>query len=82
MVSEKLIQCTRDIHDRETQKLADYQNKIDLLNPTDILTRGFAVVSTADKKRVTSARELSENQKIIIRFADAKVDATINHIGK
>lgn len=74
------VQCTQNLHSAQQQKLDDFNNKIKLLDPSDVFGRGFASVSTLDKKRISSVKDLSIDQKIIVRLIDGSIEATVSNI--
>ena len=59
--------------------LSTYLAKIEALNPAKIMLRGFSVIEKNDKI-VKSVTELSENDNIIIKTNDGKLDCTVNKI--
>jgi len=53
------------------------QGKLESLNPTNVLKRGYSYVSGADGKAVESAASLNKGDVIGIVFADGKATGTI-----
>ena len=53
------------------------QGKLESLNPTNVLKRGYSYVSDADGKAVESASSLKKGDMIGIVFADGKATGTI-----
>ena len=53
------------------------QGKLESLNPTNVLKRGYSYVSGADGKAVESASSLKKGDVIGIVFADGKATGTI-----
>ena len=63
-----------------TRLQSDYKNmqgKLESLNPTNVLKRGYSYVSSADGKAVESASSLKKGDVIGIVFADGKATGTI-----
>lgn len=58
--------------------IREYAAKLTSLNPMSILARGYGAVSDAEGKVVTRASKLKRNEKIIVRFSDGVVKATVN----
>jgi exodeoxyribonuclease VII large subunit len=54
-------------------------NKITLLNPLNILEKGYSVVSK-DKEIIKSTKKLKENDEIIIKLYEGKLKALIKEI--
>ena len=82
--------------DRMTQRLLDAADRrrsdlrhrlelalrrLELLNPVQLLYRGFSVVEK-DGKTVSRAKELSPGDAVCITFADGKVDAVVENGAK
>lgn len=57
--------------------LESKRNQLILLNPLQLLERGYASVYTEDQKSITRASELKLNETVNIRFFDGKVKAKI-----
>ena len=57
--------------------LKTVQGKLDSLNPTNVLKRGYSYVSNADGKAVESAASLKKGDVIGIVFADGTAEGTI-----
>lgn len=63
-----------------TRLQSDYKNmqgKLESLNPTNVLKRGYSYVSSADGKAVESASSIKKGDVIGIVFADGKATGTI-----
>ena len=63
-----------------TRLQSDYKNmqgKLESLNPTNVLKRGYSYVSSADGKAVESASSLKKGDVIGIVFADGEATGTI-----
>ena len=63
-----------------TRLQSDYKNmqgKLESLNPTNVLKRGYSYVSSVDGKAVESASSLKKGDVIGIVFADGKATGTI-----
>jgi len=63
-----------------TKLQSDYKNmqgKLESLNPTNVLKRGYSYVSGADGKAVESASSLKKGDVIGIVFADGRATGTI-----
>lgn len=63
------------------QKLRLYEEKLETLNPEMILKRGFSIVYL-EEMLVKSYAQLSEGQKIKIKFGEGEITATVNSVIK
>lgn len=79
----KLSQINHEVNSRVQEIFKQKSNMLDVLtsvlskqNPLEILKKGYSVVET-NGKRISRASELTNNQKITIRFADGNVDAEV-----
>lgn len=79
----KLSQINHEVNSRVQEIIKQKSNMLDVLtsvlskqNPLEILKKGYSVVET-NGKRISRASELTNNQKITIRFADGNVDAEV-----
>jgi exodeoxyribonuclease VII large subunit len=64
----------------QRQQLVRLEQNLGHLNPLAVLTRGFALVENAQGEIVQSAKNLSTNDAVNIRFAEGEVSATVNYI--
>lgn len=55
--------------------------KLNLLNPLNILEQGYAVVQK-EKKQISSIKDISINDQIIVKLHDGDISANISHIKK
>lgn len=79
----KLSQINHEVNSRVQEIIKQKSNMLDVLtsvlskqNPLEILKKGYSVVET-NGKRISRVSELTNNQKITIRFADGNVDAEV-----
>lgn len=64
------------LRERE-QRLSFYLQQLDLLSPTAILKRGYALTYDQDKNMVKSTKQLSPGQLMYIQMSDGIVETTI-----
>ncbi|MBP1644568.1 MAG: exodeoxyribonuclease large subunit [Bacteroidetes bacterium] len=62
--------------ERETQTLANYQQVLKLLDPKNLLKRGYSISYLKDKI-ITSASELKKGDQLVTLFADGKIISTV-----
>ena len=54
-------------------------NKLELLNPLNILSKGYSVVSNNDKI-IKSIKDVNVGDKITIRLSEGNIDANVERI--
>ena len=67
------------ILDNNKHKYEIMINKLDLLSPLNILSKGYSVVSK-DDKIIKSTKDLKENDMLNIRMSEGKVNAIVKEI--
>ncbi|MEM6289609.1 MAG: exodeoxyribonuclease VII large subunit [Myxococcota bacterium] len=75
--SQRLARAGRAIGERGRLRLAKAAASLNALSPLSVLSRGYAVVSAADGKALTNAKDVSEGDAIAVRLAAGRVDATV-----
>ena len=53
---------------------------LDALSPLKVLSRGYAIVSSTDRKSIKSAGELIAGDKISLRFSDGGAECTVDNV--
>lgn len=71
-----ILPLTRRLIERQNHELDFLSERIRLLNPYDVLKRGYAMI-TKDKKIITSAKSVKNGDEIKIVMNDGELDATI-----
>ena len=74
--AERLHRAAKDRRMNARHRLELVLKRLELLNPVQILYRGFSVVEKAGKT-VTRAKELAAGDHLNITFADGKVSAVV-----
>ena len=75
-LSERLSLISKQLSKDSLTELNSLRQRLFSVNPSEILARGYTVTSK-DGKTVLSADDLSEGDKINIRFKDGTVGATV-----
>ena len=73
---ERLHHAAKDGRTNTRHRLELVLKRLELLNPVQILYRGFSVVEK-DGKTVTRSKELAADDLLTITFADGKVSAVV-----
>ena len=60
----------------QQQQLLLLSNKLHLLNPESILSRGYAIVKDTDSNIIKSKQQIRSHQTLIIKLADGSINAT------
>ena len=76
ILSAKLIAKGESLMASKEKELSEYKGSLFALDPASILQRGYSVVSRNDVT-VNSAEELSQGDKVKLRFKDGVVNAEI-----
>ena len=77
---EGVLDRMKDIVSGYEVRFSDAVSRIDALSPLKTISRGYAVV-TSGNKRICSARELTKGGKIDLRFADGSAECEVLKIG-
>jgi exodeoxyribonuclease VII large subunit len=75
-LKQQLVRETRNFIYREKEQVKLNENTIRLLNPENVLKRGFTL-TLKEGKIIKSAKQLHENDEIKTRFADGSVDSRV-----
>jgi exodeoxyribonuclease VII large subunit len=59
-------------------RLQGYERRLFSLNPTSVLARGFAIVSTPQGRLVKSVEQTREGDPLVVRLHDGRVDVQVN----
>ncbi len=81
MFSKEIASSVETIKQEKENKLLVLTNVISKLNPLEILKSGYAVVEKNGKK-ITSTKDASVGDEIVINLSDGKFDATVSKIRK
>jgi exodeoxyribonuclease VII large subunit len=81
ILSQRLKRWTRNYIDKKENKLQFLQEKVDLINPENILKRGYSIV-IHNKEVVTDANSLKLNKNIKIKFAKGYIESVVTKIEK
>ncbi len=66
----------------ELSNVKTYQEKLDSMNPVNVLKRGYSFVSTEDGTAIDSADKVKPGDSVIIVFEDGKAKTTIDSVDK
>lgn len=66
----------------ERRKLMLFSEKLAMLNPFAVLSRGYSIVRRADGQVITSQNQVSAGDKVTLLLAEGSLDAQVVRIGK
>ena len=64
---------------KNENNLEIYKNKLALLNPKDVLNRGWVRLSK-NNKLITSIKNIKEKDSVLIELKDGAINATVDNI--
>jgi len=79
-VSAQLMMQRQHIETKR-QQLNVLCGKLEELDPTRVLERGYSMALTPDGRLITHAAGLSPGERMQVRFRDGKVETTVNAVG-
>lgn len=80
LLESRLIAIQNQQISRKKQRYIAQVSKLDAMSPLKVLTRGYAMAQTSDKRIVRSVRDVSSGDNIHISFSDGYVTATVDEI--
>ena len=75
-----ILNHPEDLFINEQNKYNLYINKLELLNPLNILSKGYSVV-TKDDKIIKNTKNIKVNDKINIKLSDGSFEAKVEKVG-
>ncbi|MCF3941728.1 exodeoxyribonuclease VII large subunit [Oceanobacillus alkalisoli] len=72
--NNRYMNQTLDYHLRELGNLLD---KLSLVNPLEIMKRGFALPYTADGQLLKSVKHIKEHEQLSVKLTDGTIDARV-----
>ena len=61
-------------------KIRYYEDKINILDPMDVVRRGFSITKRRDGKTVKSIKDVQKNDGISTIVADGRIDSQVEEI--
>ena len=58
-----------------------YINKLNLLNPLNVLSKGYSL-SKVDDKLIKSTKDVKENDKVSIKVIDGEINTVVKEVIK
>ena len=77
LLQNRLVAAENQCVNRSTQRYIALTAKLDAMSPLKVLTRGYAMVQTADGTVVRSVSQVRDGDQIDISIRDGKLSATV-----
>ena len=80
--SERLHQAIGQLLQQKQQDFAQHAASLDALSPLRVLSRGYVMALDEQENRISCAAALKENDRLLLKFSDGTVTATVRSIQK
>ena len=80
LLEGRLIAIQNQQISRKKQRYIAQISKLDAMSPLKVLTRGYAMALTEDKRIIRSVRDVSGGDNIQISLSDGRIIASVNEI--
>ena len=80
LLSNRMISCQERHITVNRKRFLSQTAKLDALSPLKVLTRGYAMVQTAEEDVVRSVKQVSSNENIHITLSDGSLNAKIMEV--
>ena len=80
LLEGRLIAIQNQQISRKKQRYIAQISKLDAMSPLKVLTRGYAMALTEDKRIIRSVRDISGGDNIQISLSDGRIIASVNEI--
>ncbi len=77
-IEERLKLGINNIFDKERERLSKMEKHLELLNPNNLLKRGYAIVQDEKGRIIKEGSSLSKGDRIITRFQDGSVTSIVD----
>src|SRR5699024_3692483 len=79
-VNKQLNQYMGQFVEHQKRKSALLMEKLILLNPLEIMKRGFAVPYTDDGQIISSSRQVQQDDFISVQLSDGEIDCQVLNV--
>jgi exodeoxyribonuclease VII large subunit len=79
-IQDEMRTRMRETLSRESERMLRCSLRLDLMNPRQVLRRGFAWVSAADGKALSRVAEVTPGAALTLQFVDGQADATVQKV--
>lgn len=76
----KLVRETRHRLKKKDHDLKLYIEKLSLLNPLEIMKRGYSITYSSDKKIIRSIHEVDQEERLYIQLQDGQVHCRVEEV--
>ncbi len=75
-----IVNCINNLIISKSNELKVLDTKINMSNPLNLLKKGYALTFDSDGRVITNVSQLHGNDKLMIRYQDGQVKATVDEI--
>lgn len=80
LLAERLAEKSRVIIDSRKQRLILQRERLALLDPMNLLRRGYGIVSSNDGRLLRSVRGVKAGDDIVVRLSDGELTASVDSV--
>lgn len=80
LLAERLAEKSRGIIDSRKQRLILQRERLALLDPMNLLRRGYGIVSSNDGRLLRSVRGVKAGDDIVVRLSDGELTASVDSV--
>ena len=81
-LKEELVDSLKDIVDSQKDEVKQLETQLELLNPKNILSRGYSITFDESGKAITSSKKVKLSQEIRTILADGEIYSKVNKKGE
>ena len=80
LLAERLAEKSRGIIDSRKQRLILQRERLALLDPMNLLRRGYGIVSSNDGRLLRSVSGVKAGDDIVVRLSDGELTASVDSV--
>ena len=77
LLRNRMVSAETRIVERKNQQFIALTSKLDAMSPLKVLTRGYALVRTADGEVLCSVRQVNPGDRIVVSLSDGSLSAAV-----
>ena len=77
LLRNRMVSAETRIVERKNQQFIALTSKLDAMSPLKVLTRGYALVRTADGEVLRSVRQVNPGDRIVVSLSDGSLSAAV-----
>jgi exodeoxyribonuclease VII large subunit len=79
-VQDAMCARVRETLSRESERMLRSSLRLDLMNPRQVLRRGFVWATAEHGKALTTVADVTQGASVTLQFVDGQADATVRSI--